>query len=130
MSLPPASTSPEPAISAASGTPARLSGTRAWLIVGAVSVLAIAMAYFGAAVFVPTPHPGADPDAGPGKSDATYAAGQAVEIWQNGRWLPGRIQAVGNAKYFVFYDGFSVSWNEWVGPARLRRVTAAGSTPQ
>lgn len=84
------------------------------------------MAYLGAAVFAPTPHPSVDdPDVGPGRTDATYTAGQGVQIWQNGRWLPGRIQAVGDGKYFVFYDGFSVSWNEWVGPARLRNRQTA-----
>ena len=86
----------------------------------ALSVLVIVMLSFGAALFLPTPHPSADAELGPGRSDARYDAGQAVEIWQDGRWLPGKVQSVSDGRYFVFYDGFSVSWNEWVGPARLR----------
>jgi hypothetical protein len=77
---------------------------------------------FGLALWMPTPERVAAPERGPAPSDGQYQAGQSVEIWQNERWLPGKIQAVGDGRYFVFYDGFSVSWNEWVTPARLRGV--------
>lgn len=99
-------------------------------------MLTIALLSFRVALFVSSPEASSEAspelERGPGNAGAHYRAGQAVEIWQNHRWLPGKIQAVGDGHYFVFYDGFSVSWNEWVDVTRLRpaaRGTAgAGST--
>jgi hypothetical protein len=89
--------------------------------------MAIVMWSFAAALSPPPPDRVAVPELGPGRADVRYEAGQAVEIWQKDRWRPGKVQAVGDGRYFVFYDGFSVSWNEWVGPTRLRHVAAGGS---
>ena len=93
---------------------------KAWLVAGSLLVIAAVMVAFGFALVGGPPRAVEDPDSGPGRTDASYEAGQAVDIWHDGRWLPGRIQSVGNGRYFVFYDGFSISWNEWVGAARLR----------
>ncbi len=66
----------------------------------------------------------------PGESTATRAAdtpkgsyhqGQAVLIEWKRRWWPGRIKAVaGTDRYLIHYDGYSASWDETVGPSRLK----------
>jgi hypothetical protein len=91
-------------------------------VAGALLVIVGVMLSFGFALLMPAPQRVASPERGPGRTDDHYEAGQPVEIWHKDRWLPGKIQAVGDGRYFVFYDGFSVSWNEWVTAARLRRV--------
>lgn len=44
----------------------------------------------------------------------------AVEIESNGSWYPGKILKVDGERYFITYDGWEESWNEWVGKDRLR----------
>lgn len=51
----------------------------------------------------------------------------AVEIESNGSWYPGKILKVDGDKYFVTYDGWSDSWDEWVTVARLRGFKAAAA---
>ena len=106
-------------MSAVAPSPAPNSAKLAFL---AVSLLVVAALSFAVSHSGSRPEVTPTPELGPGSRGTHYRAGQAVEIWQNDRWLPGKIQAVGDGRYFVFYDGFSVSWNEWVGPARLRPV--------
>jgi hypothetical protein len=108
-------------VSAVAPSPAPASAKATFL---AISLLVIATLSFAVSHFGARPEVSPNPELGPGSSGASYRTGQAVEIWQNNRWLPGKIQAVGDGRYFIFYDGFSVSWNEWVGPDRLRPVPA------
>lgn len=55
---------------------------------------------------------------------ATAASAQkvneAVEIESSGAWYKGKILKVDGDKYFITYDGWDESWNEWVGRDRLR----------
>ena len=57
----------------------------------------------------------------PASSNSAYRAGQSVQILWKGKWYPGRVLDVSGNRYFITYDGYSSSWNEWVGPARLSR---------
>ena len=45
-----------------------------------------------------------------------------VQIEHNGSWYEGKILKVNAAEgqYYVSYDGWSESWNEWVGTDRLK----------
>lgn len=52
---------------------------------------------------------------------------EAVEIESTGGWYPGKILKVDGDKYFVTYDGWDESWNEWVGKDRLRGFKAAAA---
>lgn len=47
---------------------------------------------------------------------------EKIQIEYNGSWYDGKILKVNDAekKYFITYDGWSDSWNEWVGPERIR----------
>ena len=53
----------------------------------------------------------------------------AVEIDFKGVWYAGKVLKVEGDKYFITYDGWNESWNEWVGKERLRAITAAASPP-
>jgi hypothetical protein len=98
-----------------------VSRLEAWGLVLALGVLAAFGVAFGAAV-LGRPPSAADND-GPGNVNQRYRAGQAVEAWHEGRWYPAHVQSVSGGRYFITYDGFSVSWNEWVGPQGLRSLS-------
>jgi len=72
---------------------------------------------------------------GPGDATASYAAGEAVDVYWQAQWWPGTIKQVhGNGRYGIGYDGWSSSWDEDVTPRRLRRrgvtpAVAAAPTP-
>lgn len=57
----------------------------------------------------------------------TYTAGQTVQIEWEGKWYPGKIVDAKNGKYFISYDGYKDSYNEWVDAARLRKGSAAST---
>jgi hypothetical protein len=83
--------------------------------------------------------PGAGTSPGPpmdqlesGGEGAAYPAGSAVEIEWRGGWYAGRVlqddaPEEGGRRYLVRYDGYSETWDEWVGPDRLRPAPAADS---
>lgn len=63
---------------------------------------------------------------------ATASAQQvndAVEVEYQGVWYPGHVLKVEAEKYFITYDGWDESWNEWVGQARLRAIAPAPPPP-
>lgn len=45
-----------------------------------------------------------------------------IQIEHNGSWYDGTVLKVNaeEGKYFVSYDGWSDSWNEWVGADRIK----------
>jgi hypothetical protein len=49
----------------------------------------------------------------------------AVEIQHNGTWYPGKILKTDGDKYFITYEGWSDSWDEWVTIDRLRGFKTA-----
>ncbi len=48
-----------------------------------------------------------------------------VQIEWRGTWYGGRLLEQKDGKYHVSYDGYSSSWNEWVGPERIRSADGA-----
>jgi hypothetical protein len=50
---------------------------------------------------------------------ASFYIGQSVNILWRGRWYPGQILDISGNSYYITYDGYDSSWNEWVEPARL-----------
>ncbi|MDH5656281.1 MAG: hypothetical protein OEZ34_10255 [Spirochaetia bacterium] len=55
-----------------------------------------------------------------GNPSLTYNVNQKVFIlWEN-EWFKGKILKKNGNKYFITYDGYEASWNEWVGPERLK----------
>jgi hypothetical protein len=49
----------------------------------------------------------------------------AVEIQHNGTWYHGKILKTDGDKYFITYEGWSDSWDEWVTIDRLRGFKTA-----
>lgn len=52
---------------------------------------------------------------------AAYQVGESVYILWRGKWYPGKILAFDGGVYYITYDGYDSSWDEWVEPARLSR---------
>lgn len=53
-----------------------------------------------------------------------YRAGDPVEIEWKGGWYRGHVLEAEAERFKVGYDGYSDTWDEWVGAERLRRVAA------
>ena len=49
-----------------------------------------------------------------------FAVGDAVEVKWKSSWYPASVLETKNGKYKIHYDGYSDSWDEWVGPSRIR----------
>ncbi|WP_207493273.1 agenet domain-containing protein [Aridibaculum aurantiacum] len=49
-----------------------------------------------------------------------FNAGSSVEIYWSGSWYKGKVNEVKDGKYKISYDGWSSTWDEWVGTDRLR----------
>lgn len=50
---------------------------------------------------------------------------EKIQIESSGSWYDGTILKVNGDQYFVSYDGWGDSWNEWVPVSRLRGFAAA-----
>jgi len=96
----------------------RLESWGLWLALAVLLALGLA---FGIALVPKGQAPSAEVDDGPGNPDQRYGAEQAVEAWHGGRWYPAHVHSAGAGRYFITYDGYSISWNEWVTARRLRR---------
>ena len=49
-----------------------------------------------------------------------FDVGDKVEIDYGGSWYPGQVKEIKDGQFFVGYDGYDTSWDEWVESARLR----------
>ena len=58
---------------------------------------------------------------------AAQRAGDKVQIESAGSWYPGKVLEVKDGQFFVSYDGWSETFNEWVGPDRIK--AGAGEAP-
>jgi len=47
--------------------------------------------------------------------------GESVKVEWKGKWWPATVKVVGDNKWFIHYDGYESSWDEWVGPSRIRK---------
>src|SRR5262245_28851555 len=54
-----------------------------------------------------------------------------AQIQWGGTWWEGSVLASNNGQYLIHYDGWSSSWDEWVGPDRVRfTLPAPAPAPQ
>lgn len=51
--------------------------------------------------------------------------GDKVSVKKNGKYYKATIKQVKGSKYYVDYDNYKSSWNEWVGKDRLK-LTKSG----
>ena len=64
--------------------------------------------------------PGAASVTDPGDPNATYAVGDAVDIFWGSSWWPGSITMKDGKRYRITYEGWASTWDEWVTATRLR----------
>lgn len=57
---------------------------------------------------------------GAGQGGEEFKVGQAVQILWKDTWYAGEVLEAGKGRWKIRYDGYSESWDEWVGPERLR----------
>lgn len=50
-----------------------------------------------------------------------FAAGSAVSVEWHGGWYPATVLVQTAGRHRVHYDGYEDSWDEWVGPQRIRK---------
>lgn len=50
-----------------------------------------------------------------------------VEIEWRGTWYTGKLLEMKDGKYYVSYNGYTSTWNEWIGPERIKGVGATQS---
>lgn len=54
----------------------------------------------------------------------SWQVGNVVEVLWNGAWYKAKILEIKDGKYKITYDGYGSSWDEFVGPDRIRAVQA------
>ncbi len=64
-----------------------------------------------------------------GFSDSAHAAlcniGDTAQVEWKGSWYPAKVLQGGESKCYIHYTGYDSSWDEWVGPHRIRITTRA-----
>jgi len=54
-------------------------------------------------------------------SASEFNAGDSVKVKWKGKWYPAKVLKVNNDKYYIHYNGYESSWDEWVGPKRIKK---------
>ena len=52
-----------------------------------------------------------------------YSAGEQVKVEWKGQWWDALVREVSGQKYLIHYAGFDSSWDEWVGPERIQKIS-------
>lgn len=60
-----------------------------------------------------------------GFSATAQKVNEKIQIESSGSWYDGTILKVNGDQYFVTYDGWGDSWNEWVPVSRIRGFATA-----
>lgn len=55
------------------------------------------------------------------KPGGRFRVGDAVSVEWRGKWYPCHVLRVDGARFFIHYDGYDSSWDEWVTEARIRK---------
>lgn len=52
----------------------------------------------------------------------TYSVGDIILVKKGGKWLPGKVIAAGTTEYKIHYVGMESSFDEWVGPGKIKEI--------
>ncbi len=52
-----------------------------------------------------------------------YSTGEQVKVEWKEQWWDALIRQVTGQKYLIHYVGFDSSWDEWVGPERIQKIS-------
>lgn len=58
-----------------------------------------------------------------------YQEGDPVQVLWKGTWYNAHVLKSKGPQSFIHYDGYDNSWDEWVGPERIRPLAGAGAPP-
>jgi hypothetical protein len=59
------------------------------------------------------------------------AAGDRVQVEWQGRWYPAvLVEQRGSDRWFIHYEGYEDSWDEEVGPDRIRALSEHDEPPE
>ena len=48
------------------------------------------------------------------------APGSQAQVLWKGNWYPATVRKAKSNRCYIHYDGYNNSWDEWVGPERIR----------
>lgn len=65
---------------------------------------------------------------GPWKGDDSYHKGDKVLVLWRYLWYRATVLKTRHGRMYIHYDGWSSSWDEWVGPKRVRFRDPEGLT--
>lgn len=60
------------------------------------------------------------PGATPPAPVPSFSVGAQVEVEWGNKWWKAKVKARDKTRYLIAYDGYDASWDEWVGPSRVR----------
>ena len=55
--------------------------------------------------------------------NSPFSVGQRVKVEWNGEWWDASVVKVEPNSFFITYEGFDSSWDEWVGPSRIKPLS-------
>lgn len=55
------------------------------------------------------------------KSGNSFELDESVMVEWRGTWWPAKVIEVGKNRWKINYDGYNSSWDEWVGPDRIKK---------
>ncbi len=61
-------------------------------------------------------------------SQAICVVGEKTKVEWKGSWYPATVLKVNGDQCFIHYDGYGDSWDEWVGPSRIKATSLGGAT--
>ena len=53
-----------------------------------------------------------------------YNINEKVEVQWKGKWYPAIVLKINSNKYFIHYEGYAKSWDEWVAANRIRVISS------
>ncbi len=59
-------------------------------------------------------------------SSFAQKVGDKVDVLWNGKYYKATVKQVNDSKWFIHYDGYESSWDEWVGKDRIKYTPPSG----
>jgi len=56
----------------------------------------------------------------PPRTSGYFGEGDPVLVLWKGNWYPAHVLRAKGSQTYIHYDGYENSWDEWVGPDRIR----------
>lgn len=59
------------------------------------------------------------------QAHAACSVGDKAQVEWKGAWYPATVLKTDGEECYIHYDGYASSWDEWVGPARIKLTSAS-----